>query len=1058
MKKLNCLHWTTLIKVCSEKTFRIIKLATLLFMVTVLNVFGSNAFNANPDPGKEAVPALVMQQNRITGTVTDENGNPLPGVNVQVEGTTLGAISDVNGKYAITSPNRDASLIFTFVGYSVQKVPVSGRNVIDINMVPDIKSLGDVVVIGYGVQRKSDLTGAVGSVKAETLQERPTTSVSQALAGRITGVNVSINSGRPGGKPNIRIRGNTSISITNDPLYIVDGVISSIDYINPNDIASIEVLKDASATAIYGARGSNGVIIVTTKRGSSDGGKVSYSTELSVGKLPREIPVLNSKQYLNLEDVSYINAQKFDPTGWAAGKYTDPKLKRTNPLLFDASGNPLYDTDWQKEATQNAFSQNHNLSFSGGDAKNNYGVYLGYRDEEGLIKSSYLKRFSGRFVFDSQIKTWLKVGGSLNYIDQKENQIDFGSSGIEVLREILEQLPIIPIKFPDGSWASNENYPNVESAPNPIQVLTDRTNIFKTANVIGNVYATITLAKGLELRTTFGTNITDITNNLYAGRNLNFISRSQGGQATVSNSKSRYWQTESYLTYNKKVSDIHSFTGLLGVSWQHSDYYNFRAANWNFSDDFFQTNNLGVGSNPQTPASGTSAYGLNSYFGRINYGLKEKYYLTLSGRVDGSSKFGASNRFAFFPSAALAWRTSEEEFIKNIPAISNLKFRASYGETGNSEIAAYQALAGLSSYGVIFSDTRATGIGVGRLPNSALQWEKTGQADLGLELGLFKSRISLEVDLYNKLTTNMLLAAPVPTTSGYSTVTKNIGSMRNRGIEFTLTTANVSLDDFSWTTAFNISVNRNKVISTVNNNSDVFPGPSYVSETNIARVGEPMGSFYGYVRLGTWGTDEAAKAATYNKKPGDLKFLDVNNDNTINSLDRVIIGKGIPDGFGSFMNTLRYKNLDLVLDIQFMYGNDVLVLEKYVQEYRTGIANSRATVLDAWTPDNQDAVVAQWRPTTAGYDGQQDSRMVEDGSFIRGRNLLLGYNFSSDFTKKMHLYNLRLTASVQNLFLITKYTGYDPETSTRNETYGQGIINFDYPKPRVYMFGLYVSF
>lgn len=282
--------------------------------------------------------------------------------------------------------------------------------------------------------------------------------------------------------------------------------------------------------------------------------------------------------------------------------------------------------------------------------------------------------------------------------------------------------------------------------------------------------------------------------------------------------------------------------------------------------------------------------------------------------------------------------------------------------------------------------------------------------------------------------------------------------MRNRGIEFNLTTANVSLDDFSWTTTFNISVNRNKVISTVNNNSDVFPGPSYVSETNIARVGEPMGSFYGYVRLGTWGTDEAAKAATYNKKPGDLKFLDVNNDGTINSLDRVIIGKGIPDGFGSFMNTLRYKNFDLVLDIQFMYGNDVLVLEKYVQEFRTGIANSRATVLDAWTPDNQNAVVAQWRPTTAGYDGQQDTRMVEDGSFIRGRNLLLGYNFSSEFAKKMHLYNLRLTASIQNLFLITKYTGYDPETSTRNETYGQGIINFDYPKPRVYMFGLYVSF
>ncbi len=302
------------------------------------------------------------------------------------------------GDITLDSPNKNAVFVFTFIGYGVQKVPVSGRNVVDVKMVPDVTSLHEVVVIGYGEQRKSDLTGSVGSVKAATLQERPVTSVPQALAGRITGVNVSVNSGRPGGQPNIRIRGNTSISITNDPLYIVDGVISSIDYLNPDDIASIEVLKDASSTAIYGARGSNGVILITTKRGST-GGKVNYSTELSVGKLPREIPVLNSEQYLHLEDVSYVNAQKFDPVGWAAGKYTDPKLKRTNPLLFDSNGNPLYNTDWQKEATRNAFSQNHNLSFTGGDAKSSYGVYLGYRDEEGLIKSSYLKRYSGQGCF-----------------------------------------------------------------------------------------------------------------------------------------------------------------------------------------------------------------------------------------------------------------------------------------------------------------------------------------------------------------------------------------------------------------------------------------------------------------------------------------------------------------------------------------------------------------------------------------------------------------------------------------------------------------------------------
>ncbi len=414
-------------------------------------------------------------------------------------------------------------------------------------------------------------------------------------------------------------------------------------------------------------------------------------------------------------------------------------------------------------------------------------------------------------------------------------------------------MPIIPVKFPDGSWASNENYPNVESAPNPIQILTDRTYLFNTNFAIGDLYANITLAKGLELRTTLGTNITEFRTNLYAGRNLNFISRAQGGTAAVTNSQNRYWSSETYLTYTKKFADIHSFNGMVGASWQHSDYYNFAASAWAFSDDFFQTNNLGVASNPRPPTSGTDAYDLNSYFGRINYGLKEKYLLTLTGRTDGSSKFGKANRYAFFPSVALAWRISEEEFIKNMPTISTLKLRASYGETGNSAISSYQALAGLGNYTVDFNDAQASGIGVGRLPNSSLKWEKTAQSDLGLELGLYKDRISLEVDLYNKLTTNMLLAAPVPTTSGFSTVTRNVGSMRNQGIEINLNTVNLTTSDFSWKTTFNISINKNRVVSTVNNNSDIFPGPSYVSETNIARVGYPMGSFYGYVRSGDLG-------------------------------------------------------------------------------------------------------------------------------------------------------------------------------------------------------------
>lgn len=993
-------------------------------------------------------------QGSVRNAVTNE---PVSQVNIIVKGTSRGIVTNSNGEFGIQVKNGDI-LIFSIVGYKTNQETVTDQTSINIVLQPGVSKLDEVVVVGYGTQRKSDLTGAVGSVKGNTLQERPSTSVAQELAGRVSGVNVSVNSGRPGGKPTIRIRGNTSISITNDPLYIVDGVISSIEFLDPNNIVSIEVLKDASSTAIYGARGSNGVIIITTKRGNRTGGKVNYNSEISVGKLPREIPVLNSQEFLHLEDVSYQNAQKYDSAGWLAGAYADPKLKRFNPLLFDAVGNPLYNTNWQKETMQDAFTQNHNISITGGDTKSNFGVYLGYRNEQGLVKSSSLKRYSVRFVFDSQIKPWLKAGGSLAYNDQAENQIDFGSSGIEVLRETLEQLPIIPVKFPDGSWASNASYPNVEAGPNPIQILTDRNNIVKNQFILGNVYANISLAKDLEFRTTLGTNINQQQTNYYAGRTLNFIAVTQGGIATVTSTKSNFWQLDNYLTYNKKIFEIHSFNALLGAESQHSDYYAFSSIAWNFQNDFFQTNNLGVAANPRPSTSSTLSYNLNSYFSRVNYSYKEKYLLTLSGRFDGSSKFGSANRYGFFPSAAIAWKAYDEGFIKRISAISNLKVRASFGYTGNSEIAPYQAQGGLGNYTYDFNNALTPGIGIGRLPNSQLQWEKTGQADVGIELSLFNNKISFELDLYRKLTSHMLLNAPVPSTSGITTITENIGSMSNQGIELTLNTNNVISKNFSWNTAFNLSINKNRVVSLANNNADVFPGPSYVSETNIARVGQPMGSFYGYIRLGTWGIKEIAEAARYSQLPGDIKLKDINNDGRINGLDRTIIGKGIPDGYGSFINTFRYKNFDLIFDLQFMYGNDVLVLAKFVQEFRTGLANSRKTILNAWTPDNQNTDIAQWRSAAAGYDAQQDTKMVEKGSFIRGRNLSLGYNFSPELMKKMHIDALRLTASVQNLFLITDYTGYDPEVSTRNETYGQGIINFDYPKPRIFMLGVNVGF
>lgn len=1003
----------------------------------------------------------IILEKPIKGNVKDENGQALPGVTIQIQGTNQGTQTDANGNFAFSSLDDKEVLVISFVGYVSQKIQIGNKSLIEVSLIPDNKSLDEVIVVGYGTQKKSDLTGAVGTIKTDAIQERRSASLNQAIAGRVTGVNVSVNSGRPGGRANIRIRGNTSVSVANNPLYVIDGVIlvasdlangsTPIDYLNANDVSSIEILKDASATAIYGARGANGVILISTKRGSQDGGRISYDTDFSVGVLPRKIPLLNSAEFLLVEDQAYVNAKKYDPVGFAGGKYTNPATKRNNPLLFDSSGKPLYDTDWQDESLKPALTQNHQLGFSGGNSKDSYGLYLGYRDEDGLMNGSYLTRYSSRFVLDSQIKPWLKVGGSLSYNVQNESQVDpLGGGGIVAMRQVLEALPIIPKKYPDGRWGSNEDYPGMEGGGNPIQVSEERLFLLKTQSLMGNFYTNINLAKGLDLRTTVGVNVINQETNYYGGRTLNYISRNQGGDAALTSDRHNSWQIENYLTYTKKISEDHSFVAMLGQALQHVDRMNFTARAQRFQDDYFQFNNLGTGAVTPASSSSLSAYGLESYFGRFNYNLKDKYLLTFTGRVDGSSKFGSENRYAVFPSAALAWKVIEEDFMQDVPFVSNLKLRTSYGITGNSEITAYQSLAGLGNYAVIFNNTRQVGIGVNRLANTDLRWEKTAQVDVGLELGLINNKINIEVDLYRKLTSDMLLSAPVPSSSGFTTVSKNVGSMENRGLEIGINSVNITTPNFSWNTNFNISFNQNKVVELAGG-SDIFLGAT------IVRVGAPVGSFFGYVNQGTYTIAEEGLATKYRKKPGDIKNQDTNNDGVINDNDRVIIGKGIPDSFGSFINTFTVKNFELMVDLQFMSGNDVLWRSKHSAEDRVGIANSFKTVLNGWTPANQTAKLAELRPVSAGYNTFNDTDKIIDGSFIRGRNAVFSYKFSPDVVRKMKLSKLRAFVSVQNFFLATKFPGYDPEVANTGAAFDQGFDLYQYPKARTFMIGLNIG-
>jgi TonB-linked SusC/RagA family outer membrane protein len=543
---------------------------------------------------------IPLQQQQVKGQVKDDTGQPLPGVSIKIKNAQGGTTTDATGRFALSVPDLNITLVFSSIGFTTQEVPLAGKSTLNIDLQGESKTLSSVVVVGYGSSRKSDLTGSVVAVKSESLAQRPSTNVEQQLSGKVSGVNVSTNSGRPGGNTNIIIRGANSINSNNNPLYVVDGVVlsngvtdvSPISYLNPNDIESMNVLKDASATAIYGARGANGVILITTKRGQQ-GGQINYNSYVSISTIARKLDVLNSAEFDAVQDASYRNAAKYDPAGFASGKYKDPAaIRRSLPELYDANGKARFDTDWQKEATRNAFSQNQNLSFTGGSAESTYGLFLNYADENGILRESNLKRYSGRFVLDSQVKPWMKVGGSLTFNSVEDNRVDGGQGGLNVTRMLVETLPIIPLKFADGTWGSNGAYPDMEGGENPVNLELNRRNIFKTQSAIGNVYAELKLLKDLQFKSTLGINVVNQTEDFYSGRFLKQQSADVRGESRITNTRTNYWQSENYFSYNKKINDNHRLDAVLGISWQHSDQEKNMAGAQGFTDDFYKYYNL----------------------------------------------------------------------------------------------------------------------------------------------------------------------------------------------------------------------------------------------------------------------------------------------------------------------------------------------------------------------------------------------------------------------------------------------------------------------------------
>ncbi|MEX6688689.1 SusC/RagA family TonB-linked outer membrane protein [Danxiaibacter flavus] len=807
---------------------------------------------------------------------------------------------------------------------------------------------------------------------------------------------------------------------------------------------------------MYGARGSNGVILITTKRGNSAKGTIiTYDASLSIGKMANKISVLNSRQFLDVLKQGMAN----NPL-WGAGPRT---LDLSDTRLFKTDGTPIYNTDWQDEVTRTAVSNNHQISIQQRGENSSTGVFLNYSYNQGIMLNSDLRRLNARLAHDNKINNWLDFGANLMINNTVENVVYPSTGGNNPTRTMIEMPSIFPVKLPDGEWANNmmsSTFSFLDPAENPVKFLEEQVNRNTRTQLFGNLFFNFKLAKDLEFKTQLGVDMQSMLYDSYSPSTIMNWSADQKGVASVQSERYNYWQWENFLTYRKKYKK-HSINAMAGASWQQRIDRTLNGSTQYFSDDYFQMYNLGAGGKPNAPGSGYDQWSINSFFARIGYTFADRFLLTLTGRDDGSSRFGSSNKYAFFPSAGAGYIVSKEKFMEKIPAINYLKVRASYGLTGNTEIGSYQSIATINSQTSLINGSRVGSSYVRNLANPDLRWEKTAQTDVGFELQLFRTRISLEADYYYKLTTDLLLNKPIPNSTGFDGVLSNIGSMSNQGLDIALNTMNIQQKNSYWKMGIVANYNKNRIEKLGNNNEDIFPGPYWgpVSDGfTILRVGEAAGSFWGYQRLGTYSIEEVAegkaKDPNYPYHAGEEK----------ESANKTILGKGAPTWTGSFVNTFGYKNFDLLIDLQFSQGASLAQAFLFSSEDRTGYSNSLSTVLNGWTPANQNTNIQQLRfAPDAGQTACFDSHWVSNGSFIRGRNVAISYNFSTHFTELLKIKRAKLYISAQNLFLIKSgdYKGYDPQSISWSTAgappFGQNIEFYQYPKARTFTAGLNVS-
>ena len=1040
-----------------SKLFSVQGVAKASMFCLLLSAFSVSGALAAPVTTGDASAMVVQQGKKVTGVVVDATGEPVIGANVVVKGTTNGTITDFDGNYTIEGVSASDVLVFSYIGYLSQEITVGNQAAINVTLSEDSQALDEVVVVGYGVMRKSDVTGSIGVAKGDDLTKNQNFSALDNLRGKVSGVNIFSNSSQPGAYSNrVVIRGMATINASSNPLYVVDGVVmENFDLVNPNDIESMEVLKDASAAAIYGARGANGVIMVTTKRGKKDGEgvQISYQGSVSASHIARKMDTMTAQEWCDAFMIGLENENKYQGKNWSLNRtdwFNDPD--------YFTNGNPIYDTNWQDEATRTAVSHNHQLNIQQAGKNSSMGAFLNYTDQQGIVNNTYNKRINAKMTYDANPTPWLStaVNVLVNHTWGRYTPEDGG--GQEARRTMIEMLPWLPVKDKNGKYTTSTSSSindvlGFEGMSNPVMILDLQRRMRYNTQIFGNAALTFHLAEGLDLKTQLGIDHHNQTYRGYSSINLNNISM-PNGWAEYQNWNTLYWQEETYLTYNKVFGD-HRLNAMAGLSWTE------RTQNWNkayttgFSDDFFEDHNMSAGTTPSSPESSWNRWRMNSYFVRLAYTYKDRYSATVTGRVDGSSKFGDNNKYAFFPSAGLAWNISQEDFLKDNNTISNLKLHTSYGLTGNSEIDMYRSLARVSSGTLLINDVRNPYSYISSMANPDLKWEKTGQFDVGMEIGLWQNKLTFDIAYYNKKTTDLLLDCPLPHSTGFSTVYKNIGSVRNSGMDLMINARPVTTNDFSWSSTVNLNYNKNKILHLGENDEDIEMNWWVGGSESILRVGENMSAFYGYRRLGVYTQED------YNNGLCDLNQV----GRAKRTEKKEIIGKGMPDWTGSWINNFSYKNFDLTMDFQFVWGVETMQQFYHSTYDRFGITNGLSNILyDAYNGSNPETMQQAIYLCNSGHAGQDttiDDSWIANGSYLRLNMLQLGYTFDSAVAKKIGLAGLRVYASGNNLFLITSkdYNGYDPEgTSQGDNKFGQNMTFFSYPRARTFTFGVNVTF